>query len=274
MGRINIGCSGFSYRDWKGTFYPTSIHTSEMLAYYSNFFDVIEINYSFYSMPTAYTFYEFINRTKKIRFAVKVNKIFTHERNYSKEDVKKFIEAITPLIDSDRFIALLFQFPQSFHYNHDNLEYIKKLSFDFSNIDKVIEVRSRSFAKYDFYSFVEEMGFSLVNIDAPLLKGIFVGPWKSVGYINYVRLHGRKYESWFSTEESYERYDYLYTEEELEQIKRRIDTLDKKYDTYIFFNNHYRGKAAYNALQLKRIYGEDVKIPKGLVSSFSYSLWE
>ncbi len=274
MGKIYTGCSGFSYRDWKGTFYPSGISTSEMLEYYSKFFNVVEINYSFYSMPHRYTFLEFLNRTKRMKFAVKVNKIFTHERNYTKEDAKKFIYAVEPLLESDRFIALLFQFPQGFHYCKENLDYLKKLSFDFSGIDKVIEVRSRSFARHDFYNFVEEMGFSLVNIDAPVIKGAFVGPWLSVGYVNYVRLHGRRKDLWFSAEERHERYDYLYTQEELEYIKRKVDNLDKKCDTYIFFNNHYRGKAVYNALQFKRLLGENVNIPKGLASSFSYSLWE
>ncbi len=274
MRNIHIGCSGFSYRDWKGVFYPSNIKQSDMLIYYSRFFDVVEINYTFYSMPHPYTFGEFLNKTKKLKFSVKANRIFTHDRDYSKDDVKKFLEGIEPLLESNRFIALLFQFPSEFDYRGENLEYIERLSLDFEGIDKVIEVRSRSFGRWDFFRFVEELGFSLVNVDAPRLKGLLVGPWKRVGYMNYVRLHGRNENKWYGSEESFERYNYLYTEEELRDIKNRIDIMDKKVDTYIFFNNHYRAKAVYNALQLKLFYGENVNIPKGLASIYSGSLWE
>ncbi len=274
MRNIHIGCSGFSYRDWRGVFYPSNIKQSEMLIYYSKFFDVVEINYTFYSMPHPYTFGEFLNRTKKLKFSVKANRIFTHDRNYSKDDVKKFLEGIEPLLESNRFIALLFQFPSEFDYREENLKYMERISLDFAGIDKVIEVRSRSFGRWDFFRFVEELGFSLVNVDAPRLKGLLVGPWKRVGYMNYIRLHGRNEDKWYGSEESFERYNYLYTEDELKDIKNRIDIIDKKVDTYIFFNNHYRAKAVYNALQLKLFFGENVNIPKGLASIYSGSLWE
>lgn len=273
---IYIGCSGFSYKDWKGTFYPSHISESEMIVYYEQFFNVVEINYTYYTMPHPYTFQSFLEKTKRLKFAVKANQVFTHERNYTKEDVKKFLEGIKPLLEEEeRFIALLFQFPESFRYTPENLEYIKKLSLDFTGIDRVIEVRHRSFANRDFYEFVEEVGFSaLVNVDAPKVKGILIGPWVSVGTVNYVRLHGRNKEKWHVHKEAYERYDYLYSIEELEGLKEKILKIYEGKDTYVFFNNHYRGKGALNALQLKELFGEEVKIPKGLLSTFAPKLWE
>ncbi len=272
---IYIGCSGFSYKDWKGTFYPSNIDQSEMIIYYEKFFDVVEINYTFYSMPHPYTFQLFLEKTKKLRFAVKVNRVFTHERNYTKEDVSKFLEGIKPVLeDEKRFICLLFQFPQSFHYTPENMDYLKKLSEDFAGIDRVIEVRHRSFNNHEFFEELEFLGFSLVNTDGPKVKGFLIGPWVSVGTINYVRLHGRNKEKWHEHEEAYERYDYLYTIDELEKLKEKIMEIYEGKDTYVFFNNHYRGKGAYNALQMKELFGEEVKIPKGLVSTFSAKLWE
>ena len=273
---VYIGCSGFSYKDWKGTFYPSHIPEGEMIRYYEQYFEVVEINYTYYSMPHPYTFQSFLEKTKKLKFSVKANQVFTHDRNYTKEDVKKFLEGIKPLLDEEkRFIAILFQFPESFRYTPENLEYIKKLSYDFAGIDRVIEVRHRSFANHEFYEFVEEVGFSaLVNIDAPKVKGLLIGPWESVGVINYVRLHGRNKEKWHNHKEAYERYDYLYSIEELEKIKEKILKIYEGKDTYVFFNNHYRGKGALNALQLKELFGEEVKIPKGLLSTFAPKLWE
>ncbi|NPA32624.1 MAG: DUF72 domain-containing protein, partial [Aquificae bacterium] len=135
---IFIGCSGFSYKDWKGTFYPSHIPEGEMIVYYEKFFEIVEINYTYYSMPHPYTFQSFLDKTKRLRFSVKAHQVFTHERNYTKEDVKAFLRGIEPLLKEERrFIALLFQFPESFRYTPENLEYIKKLSLDFAGIERV-----------------------------------------------------------------------------------------------------------------------------------------
>ncbi len=272
---IYVGCSGFSYKDWRGTFYPSSIDQSQLITYYEKFFDVLEVNYTFYSMPHTYTFESFLDKTKRLRFSVKANRVFTHERNYSEKDVRRFLEGIKPLLEEEkRFIALLFQFPQSFQFSAENLEYLKKLSSSFEGIDRAAELRNRSWGRPQVIEEIENLGFVLVNVDAPKVKGLLVGPWRSVGSFNYVRLHGRNYERWHEHEEAYERYDYLYSEAELSEIKEKIMRIYEGKDTYVFFNNHYRGKGALNALQLKEMFGEEVDIPKGLRATFSGRLWE
>jgi len=273
--RIHIGCSGFSYKDWRGTFYPPSLDQSQLISYYEKFFDILEINYTFYSMPHPYTTESFLEKTKRLRFSVKVNRLFTHDRTYSKEDVSKFLEGIRPLLEEQkRFICLLFQFPQSFPFSEENLDYVKKLSLDFQDMDKAVELRNRSWGRPQAIEEIERLGFVLVNVDAPKVKGLLVGPWRSVGEFNYIRLHGRNVEKWHEHEEAYERYDYLYSEEELQQLKEKILRIYENKETYVFFNNHYRGKGALNALQLKELFGEEVSIPKGLRATFSGRLWE
>lgn len=271
--RVYVGCSGFSYRDWRGTFYPSNLPQSEWITYYEKFFDILEINYTFYSMPHPYTMESFLEKTKRLRFSIKANKIFTHERSYTGEDVRKFLSACELVIE-ERFIAFLFQFPQSFRYSPESMDYLKKLSEDFAGLEKVIEFRHRSFARHEVYEYVESLGFSLVNVDAPKLKGLFLGPWESVGEINYVRLHGRNAQKWHKGEESFERYDYLYSEEELRSLKEKILRMQKGKETYVFFNNHYRGKGALNALQMKELLGEEVRYPKGLNQLMARRLWE
>ncbi len=271
---VHIGCSGFSYRDWRGAFYPSDLPQSEWIRYYERFFSVLEINYTFYSTPHIHTIKGFLEKARRLRFSVKVNRIFTHERNYTKDDVKTFLKGLEPLLESDRFIAFLFQFPQSFGYSTESMDYIRRLSEDFSGYERVLELRSRSFARGDVFVEIERMGFSLVNVDAPKVKGIMVGPWKSIGSINYVRLHGRNRDKWFGGEESYERYDYLYSEEELVRIKGKVERMCEGKETYIFFNNHHRGKGALNALQMRGLFGEEVKVPVGLRSLHSKRLWE
>ena len=159
---------------------------------------------------------------------------------------------------------MLFQFPESFHRTQENLEYIRKLSEDFRDIEKVVEVRSKSFKSADFYRFLEENGFSLVNSDAPKESKFLVGPWVSIGNINYVRLHGR---------DPQKPYDYLYSLEELKKLKDRIRKLGYK-DTYIFFNNTAKAQAVYNALQMKMLFGIKVEIPKSLQGSLRDKEWE
>ncbi|MEZ0360722.1 MAG: DUF72 domain-containing protein [Hydrogenobacter sp.] len=262
--KVYVGCSGFSYEEWRGVFYPHDLRREEFIIYYSRFFNVLELNFSFYSFPSKGTVKSFLSRSKYLRFSLKAHRIFTHIRHYKSEDVKKILFSIEPVLEEDRFIAMLFQFPESFHRTQENLEYIRKLSEDFRDIEKVVEVRSKSFKSADFYRFLEENGFSLVNSDAPKESKFLVGPWVSIGNINYVRLHGR---------DPQKPYDYLYSLEELKKLKDRIRKLGYK-DTYIFFNNTAKAQAVYNALQMKMLFGIKVEIPKSLQGSLRDKEWE
>lgn len=262
--KVYVGCSGFSYEEWRGVFYPHDLRREEFIIYYSRFFNVLELNFSFYSFPGKGTVKSFLSRSKDLRFSLKAHRIFTHTRHYKSEDVKKILFSIEPVLEEDRFIAMLFQFPESFHRTQENLEYIKKLSEDFRDIEKVVEVRSKSFKSADFYRFLEENGFSLVNSDAPKESKFLVGPWVSIGNINYVRLHGR---------DPQRPYDYLYSLEELKKLKDKIRKLGYK-NTYVFFNNTAKAQAVYNALQMKMLFGIKVEIPKGLQCSLRDKEWE
>ncbi len=262
--KVYVGCSGFSYEEWRGVFYPPNIEKEEFIVYYSKFFHVVELNFSFYSFPSRGTIKSFLSRTKDLNFSVKAHRTFTHTRNYTSQDVKKFLYSIEPLLEEDRFIAILFQFPESFHRSEESLEYLIKLSKDFRGIQKVVEVRSKSFRSADFYSFLEEQGFSLVNTDAPKGSKFLIGPWVSAGDINYVRLHGR---------DPLKPYDYLYSLEELKKLKTKIKKLGDKL-TYIFFNNTVRGQAVYNALQMKMLFGLQVSIPKKMEDFYREREWE
>ncbi len=260
---VYIGCSGFFYRDWLGSFYPSNIRREDMLRYYEKFFAVLELNAPFYNFPRREAIKNILKRSKDLRFSIKANRVFTHLRNYTYQDVKNFIHAIMPMVEQERFIAILFQFPDTFHYSEQSLEYLAKLSKHFEDITKVIEVRSKSFRKSEFYDYVFSLGFSLVNVDANKGGKFLVGPWKSVGSINYVRIHGRNEEN---------TYDYLYSLEELRKLKVKIKSLQEK-ETYVFFNNTPRAKAAYNALQMKMIFGFPTDIPKSLDNALKESEW-
>jgi uncharacterized protein YecE (DUF72 family) len=269
-----IGCSGFSYGDWRGVFYPVHLDPSAYLSFYEKYFDVVEINFTFYKMPERRQFEAFLEKSKRIRFSVKANSLFTHQREFTDQQVKLFKEAVSPLIEADRFIGLLFQFPQSFHLSDSSLSYLRELSEKFSDLPRIAELRSRSFLRREVLMEIELMGFSVANVDAPKLKGLLVGPWEKSGEINYVRLHGRNAENWHKGEKSYERYDYLYSEDELKELRDKLLRVFGKETTYVFFNNHYRAKAVLNALRMKELFGEEVKIPSSLKGLRTSSLWE
>ena len=273
-GRIKVGCSGFSYRDWRGTFYPPHIPQDQLISYYERFFEILELNFSFYKMPDVKQIASLVERTAKIKFSVKATSVFTHERSYSQEELKAFRTSLNPLLESGRFICVLFQFPQSFHWSHEAREYLARLSEDFGGIERVMEPRSRTFLRDEVLIELEMMGFSVANVDVPKIKGLFHGPWKRSGSINYVRLHGRNGEKWYEGETSFSRYDYLYSEEEIEEIRERLERAFGKEEVYVFFNNHYRAKAVLNAFMLISALGEEVGIPSSLKGSHAPSLWE
>jgi len=262
--KVYVGCSGFSYEEWRGVFYPLTLRKEEFIIYYSKFFHVVELNFSFYSFPSRGTIKSLTSRTKELKFSVKAHRTFTHTRHYTSQDAKKFLYSIEPLLEEARFIALLFQFPESFHRSEESLEYLTKLSNDFRSVQKVIEVRSKSFRSAEFYSFLEEQGFSLVNTDAPKDSKFLIGPWVSAGNINYVRLHGR---------DPQKLYDYLYSLEELKKLKNKIKKLGVK-PTYVFFNNTAKAQAVYNALQMKMLFGLQVSIPKKMEDFYREREWE
>ena len=88
------------------------------------------------------------------------------------------------------------------------------------------------------------------------------------GEVAYVRLHGRNYEKWFAHEESWERYNYLYTKDELKPWVERIERMARSKETYIITNNHFRGQAIVNAADLKDALGQSSKLPPQLREAY------
>ena len=107
-----------------------------------------------------------------------------------------------------------------------------------------------------------------MNVDQPLFSDSVKPADASTGSVAYVRLHGRNYEKWFAHQESWERYNYLYSKEELEPWVRRIETMAQTKETYVITNNHFRGQAIVNAAELKEALGQSGKMPPQLVEVY------
>ena len=116
-----------------------------------------------------------------------------------------------------------------------------------------------------------------VNVDQPLFHDSVKPSDTMTGPLAYVRLHGRNYEKWFAHSESWERYNYLYSKEELAPWVDRIQTMAQAKETYVVTNNHFRGQAIVNAVELEESLGhggEDAAAVEGGVSGkgVSYDL--
>lgn len=269
---IRVGPAGWSYKDWEGTVYPPHGSKFDHLAYLASYFDTIEINSPFYRIPPpthSKSWVRRISANPQFKFTTKVFRGFTHEKAALAEaDITAFREYLDPLAQSGRLGALLLQFPWSFKNTPEGRVKLVELFEAFGEYPKALEVRHASFQNDEFFAFLEDHQVSFVNVDQPLFHDS-VKPAASVtGPLGYVRFHGRNYEKWFAHEESWERYNYLYTPEELEPWVDRIAEVAQAQDTFVITNNHFRGQAVVNATELKRSLGQQAAMPPQLMEAY------
>jgi|SRR5215212_273370 len=264
---VRVGPAGWSYTDWEGTVYPKHGSKFDHLAYLSSFFDTIEINSPFYRIPPPTHAKSWVRRVaanREFKFTTKIYKGFTHEESYTKEEVREFRNYLDPLMDAKRLGAILMQFPWSFKNSEESQEKLLALFKAFDDYPKALEVRHASFQTEEFTKFLDEQNVAWVNVDQPLFHDSVKPSDIATGPLAYVRLHGRNYEKWFAHAESWERYNYLYSQDELEPWVARIEAMARNHDTYVITNNHFRGQAIVNAGELKESLGQPGKMPPQL----------
>ena len=266
MGGIKIGTAGWSYADWNGVVYPAG--EKDKLAFMARFLDLIEVNSTFYRIPPPSLCRSWAERTSfnpRFVFNVKLYRSFTHEReDISSRDLAAFRKGVEPLEESGSLGCLLVQFPWSFKNTEDDREYLSRLLAGMDGLSVALEVRHSSWNTPAFLHFLEERGVIFCNVDQPQISRS-IGPTEIVtAPAAYVRLHGRNYRDWFRKGAGRDaRYDYLYSEEELEPWVKRIRTMASgAMTTYVVTNNHFQGKAVCNALQMKHMLaGKKVEVP-------------
>jgi uncharacterized protein YecE (DUF72 family) len=253
---VLVGPAGWSYTDWEGIVYPhhkpRGFHEA---AYLAQFFDTIEINTSFYSPLRAEVVKTWAQRVAfnpNFKFSAKLWKRFTHERNANLQDEKTFKQGLAPLADLGRLGALLLQMPWSFRNTPENHDYLSGLVMQFMEFPLVLEVRHSSWNKPEVFEWLAGLGVGFCNIDQPVIGQSIAPSARATAPVGYVRLHGRNYEHWFTSDEHLEeRYNYLYSLAELEPWVARIQNIGQHTEvTIVITNNHFQGKAIANALQL------------------------
>jgi uncharacterized protein YecE (DUF72 family) len=269
---IYIGIAGWSYPDWKGIVYTST--RIDQLEYVSGFVDCLEINSTFYRPPVEQNSKSWLRRTAakpEFFFTAKLHRDFTHEGKIDPVAVKQFHKGFDPLLQEGKLRHLLIQFRYDFPDGPENRRHLAKIVENFrQTFSLAVEVRHKSWETPEALNFLQELGVAVCNLDYPTASNSFNLQRCLVGEHGYFRMHGRNREKWFSKAGRDETYDYYYNDDELSQIKERVEGLAGAFKTLtVIANNHYRGAELANALELKAlITGQKQPVPEGLVKAY------
>lgn len=220
--KIHVGTSGYAYKEWKGIFYPEKIPPNEMLHFYGEHLDAVEINYTFYHMPTIAGLSSWAEQVPDdFSFALKAPQVITHLKLLKNvgEETRYFFKTMSIL--EKKMGPALFQFPGSFRANRQALE--EFLALIPAHIHCAFEFRSKSWFKNDILDLLRAKGHSLCTADTdekPADQIISTAPW------GYLRLRRSEY-----------------TETDLSQWLDKI--LAQKWDqAFVFFKHEEDGKVS------------------------------
>jgi uncharacterized protein YecE (DUF72 family) len=295
---LRIGTAGWNYPSgrgtWNGVFYPARRarqKTFDQLAYYAEHFDTVEVNSTFYGQPRAEVTRGWVSRTPAgFEFAVKLYQKFTHPRMFEERvarslagqsveaatqdavealskptaaDLDEFKRGIEPLARSGKLGPLLAQFPASFKRSGSAQNYLSNLLDTFAGYPVAVELRHSSWSDAfgDTLMLLNAFGAAWVQIDEPKFRfSIRQNYLPNVKGFYYMRLHGRNAAKWWRHDQSEDRYDYLYSEDELKEFTETASAareLVKK--AYLYTNNHFSAKSVANAAMIKRQLGEPIE---------------
>ncbi len=294
MGEILVGtCSWTDASLVKDSdFYPPEAKSAEdRLRYYQGQFDVVEVDSSYYAMPSEVTSKLWVERTEQeFTFDIKAFRLFTNhptpasalpsdikgelpaklvnqKANLYMRDIpselvnelwSRFEQALAPLKEREKLGVVLFQFPPWFSFSTKQLDYIVYCKAMLPDYDLAIEFRNSSWLSNDNQAntidFLRRNDLAFVCVDEPQGFTSSVPPVaEATANTALVRYHGRNTQMWESkSATANQRFNYLYSEQELAEWVPKINHLaDKAKQVHVLFNNHYRDKAVSNAKQMK-----------------------
>src|SRR5687768_16719228 len=285
---LRIGTSGWNYPTgkgtWNGVFYPLPEDRErgfDELRFYAARFNTVEVNSTFYGQPRVNASLNWVKRTPAdFEFAIKLYQKFTHPEMtidrtpVAQADVDAFKGGIDPLAAAGKLGPLLIQFPSSFQRTQEAADYIGWLLSAFADYVRVVEFRHRSWSDTGAatMALLNEHRAALVRIDEPKFESSIRPDWSvHESDIYYVRFHGRNAREWWDHAESEDRYNYFYSEEELEPIAGKArQARDLKKKVYLLMNNHFSAQSVANATTLKKMLDEPItaRMPAELVERF------
>jgi uncharacterized protein YecE (DUF72 family) len=298
MPALRIGTSGWNYPTgrgtWNGIFYPPPRKRPkgfDELAFYASHFDTVEVNSTFYGQPRAEVSRQWAARTPAgFEFSVKLYQKFTHPKMYTERvagslapeaaamgggdwleaitkpnqaDLDEFRRGIDPLASAGKLGALLAQFPPSFKETPASRDYLGSLLTALAGYQVAVELRHRSWSDRvaETLELLNRFQAAWVQIDEPKFKfSIRQNYLPNVEGFYYMRLHGRNVAQWWRHAKSEDRYDYLYSADELREFSDTAGAarrLVKK--LYLYTNNHFSAKSVANAAMIKQQLGEPLE---------------
>jgi len=242
MPRVFVGTSGYTYRHWwDGVFYPRTLPQKEWLEFYSQFFDTVELNVSFYRLPNRNTFEGWYQRTPgRFHFSAKGSRFITHIKRLRDcaEPLGVFFDHALGL--KEKLNVILWQLPPTFKVNLSRLKEFCSLLTEVSAshpVRQAFEFRDESWFCPDVYRLLREHNFSLCVAHSSTLPYVE----RATADFVYVRFHGGE-----------SLYGSNYSEGELRDWSKRITGwLGEGLDVYSYFNNDAFGFAVKNALALR-----------------------
>lgn len=291
---LRVGTSGWSYPSgrgtWNGVFYPKPRPKGfDELAFYAEHFNTVEVNTTFYGQPRAEVCQGWAERTPAdFTFALKLYQKFTHPGMYRERvsrslpdaaqadrdaiatlarpnaaDLDEFRRGIEPLANAGKLGALLAQFPASFKYSAAAADTVANLLRALAGYSVAVELRHASWSDRlgDTLRLLNDFHAAWVQIDEPKFRfSIAQNYLPNVTGFYYMRLHGRNAAQWWRHDKAEDRYNYLYSGDELREFSETANAarrLVKK--AYLFLNNHYSAKSVANAAMIKEQLGEPIE---------------
>ncbi|MDO4245449.1 MAG: DUF72 domain-containing protein [Deinococcus sp.] len=252
--RVYIGCGGYTNEDWTapGLIYE-GVKKDAFLETYAEYFDAVELNSSFYAIPGLKAFEGMARKSGgRVRFSVKLNKAFTHERAPTDADFDRMLQSPEPLREAGVMGPYLAQFPYSFHRTPANRKYLAALTERFAGHELAVELRHASWDKPEVRGGMGEFGLIWVSPDYPPVGGMPEPQVHVTGDVGYLRLHGRNRETWWEGQSASERHDYRYNRAEMDEWAEKIAAVAGELsELYVYFQNTTKGHALHNIPMLR-----------------------
>ena len=239
MAEIRIGTSGYHYAHWRGTFYPEKLPQKQWLSYYVEHFDTVELNNTFYRLPTFEAMAAWRDNTPaNFLFAVKASRFITHNLKLSRPE--NAIHNILPRAETlgAKLGPILWQLPPKWRVNAERLEAFLTTLPPFHKY--VFELREPSWLNAEIYALLERFNAAFCIYE---IAG-FHTPIITTADFVYIRLHGP----------DAKKYQGSYEKKTLRAWARRIENwYDVGKSVYVYFDNDHLGYAAHNALALRKM---------------------
>lgn len=262
MGEVRLGTSGWSYKEWEGPFYPRG--EKNKLTFYSKFYDTVEIDSTFYAFPRQGMILGAAKCTPpEFVFSAKLPRLITHDKTLDvergvKEDLFRFLHLMKPLIEDGKLGPLLIQLPPSFAYSGGLTKLRGFLDVLPTDVSFAAEFRNKSWiGKADALDLLRVHNVAITIVDEPLLPT----DTTTTADFAFVRWHGRGDRPW---------YNYRYRQDELRGWSKKVEAIaTKTKKVYGYFNNHFRGYAVENSLQMMGMLGSSNDEQRKLLAQVS-----